>query len=261
MAQRPLFQGNRVTYPVARSWNRTEKTLLFLAPFAITFTLLVIIFRAYWIPSGSMKPSLLVGDYVFANRLAYGFPALVCGLGYCDKDMGPLGREVKMGDVAVFRHPTTGFHFVKRIVGLPGDTIQMVDGNLVINGTKLNVSSDGLFSELYTIEEGYLACNNAPVALGEVCTKSQYLEILPNGKAHHILNLSNGLGGDDTDVFQVPEGHVFAIGDNRDNSNDSRFDVDSGGLGFVPLDRMIGRVDLIIFSLEGTKGRFMRWVQ
>jgi signal peptidase I len=244
-----------------RAWNRTEKTLFILAPFAICFTLLLVIFRAYWIPSGSMKPSLLVGDYVFANRLAYGFPALACGLGYCDKDMGPLGREVQIGDVAVFRHPVTDFHFVKRIVGLAGDTVQMIDGGLVINGSILDVRPDGLFSEIYSIEEGYLACNNAPVALGETCTKSQYLEVLPNGKTHHILNLSNGLGGDDTAEFQVPMGHVFAIGDNRDNSNDSRFAQDAGGIGYVPVEQMIGRIDLIVFSLEGTKGRFMRWVR
>lgn len=246
---------------MARAWNRTEKTLFTLAPFAIALTLVVIIFRAYWIPSGSMKPSLVVGDYVFANRLAYGFPALACGFGYCDKDMGPLGRSVRMGDVAVFRHPVTNFHFVKRVVGLAGDKVQMIDGALAVNGTTLEVRSDGLFEELYTIEEGYLACNNAPVALGETCTKSQYLEVLPNGKGHHILNLSDGLSGDDTEEFVVPEGHVFAIGDNRDNSNDSRFPRETGGLGFVPVELMIGRVDLIVLSLEGTKGRFMRWVR
>lgn len=244
-----------------RPWNRTEKTLFFLAPFAITFALLLVIFRAYWIPSGSMKPTLLVGDYVFANRLAYGFPALACGMGYCNSDMGPLGRKVNVGDVAVFRHPVTGFHFVKRIVGVSGDKIQMQGGKLVINGATLEVEQDGLFSELYTVEEGYLACNNAPVALGETCTKSRYLETLPDGQAYHILNITKGGTADNTPEFLVPEGHVFALGDNRDNSNDSRFDVDKGGIGFVPVDQMIGRVDMIIFSLEGTEGRILRWVR
>ena len=183
------------------TWSRPRKILTGLAPFAIAFALLLTIFRAYWIPSGSMKPTLLVGDYVFANRLAYGFPALACGLGYCDNNMGLFGRKVALGDVAVFRHPATGFHFVKRIVGLTGDTVQMVEGALVINGTKLEVTSDGLFSELYTVEEGYLACNNAPVALGENCIKSQYLEVLPNGEEHRILNLADGLRGDDTNVL------------------------------------------------------------
>lgn len=246
---------------MARAWTRTQSTLLLLAPFAIAFALSLVIFRAYWIPSGSMKPSLLVGDFVFANRMAYGFPALFCGLGWCDKDMGPFGAKVKMGDVAVFRHPVTGSHFVKRIVGLQGDTVQMINGGLSINGAALNVSSDGVFSEVYSAEEGYLACNNAPVTLGETCTKSQYTETLPNGNSHHILNISNGLPSDNTRDFLVPDGHVFALGDNRDNSSDSRLAVAQGGLGFVPVDQMIGRVDLIVLSLEGTKGRFMRWVR
>ena len=244
-----------------RKRGRGQKVFLILAPFIIFFALLLIIFRAYWIPTGSMKPTLQVGDYVFANRMAYGFPALMCGMGLCDRNMGPFGRSVQVGDVAVFRHPITGFHFVKRIVAVTGDRVQMIEGVLHLNGARLEVVSDGLFSETYNIEEGYLACNNAPVALGETCTKSQYLETLPDGTAHHILNLSNGLNGDDTEQFQVPEGHVFAIGDNRDNSNDSRFAANAGGIGMVPLDRMIGRVDLIVLSLDGVEGRVMRWVK
>ncbi|MEP5760462.1 MAG: signal peptidase I [Litoreibacter sp.] len=194
-------------------------------PFVCAFLLFCLVFRTFWIPSGSMRPGLEIGDYVVTNRAAYGFPALFCGLGVCDVD-GGLG--VERGDVAVFLHPSQDFHYVKRIMGLPGDRVQMLDGIFHLNGTPLG---DGR------------------------------AEKLTNGTSFGILNVADGLRGDTMPTTVVPPGHVFALGDNRDNSNDSRFSTENGGIGMVPLERMVARVELIVMSLDGVEGRFMRWVQ
>ena len=137
------------------------------------------------------------------------------------------------GDVAVFRHPTRDLHFVKRIIGLPGDQVQMSEGKLYLNG--------------------------APVDMADLSGRIQ--ETLPNTEPFDVLDLLMGTRGDDTPAFDVPDAHVFAMGDNRDNSIDSRFGVEAGGLGMVPLERMIGRVDLVVMSLDGVEGRFMRRVR
>ncbi len=245
-----------------RTARRSEIALLvILAPVAFVTIVTLILFRAYWIPSGSMKPNLLIGDYLLVNRAAYGFPALMCNIGECDNDLGPLGKMPNRGDIATFVHPVRDEHFIKRIVGLPGDTVQMRAGVLFLNGTVTETIARDAFEETYRLEDGYIACKNAPVEIGQPCFKDQAEEILPNGRRYKVINIADGLNADDTKVFTVPEGHVFVMGDNRDNSLDSRFPTQSGGIGFVPLENMIGRADVILFSLTGEEGRAMRWVE
>lgn len=242
--------------------RRSELALLVLvAPLGLLVVLTLLVFRAYWIPSGSMKPSLLVGDYLLVNRAAYGFPALMCRLGQCDGDMGPLAGLPERGDVVTFIHPVAGYHYIKRVVGLPGDRVQMVQGQLVLNGAPVALKTLDAFEEPYILENGYLACKNAPVAIGGTCIKDQAQEALPGGPQYRTISVADGLQADDTANLKVPEGHVFVLGDNRDNSVDSRFPRAGGGLGMVPLENMIGRADLILFSLKGQKGRAFRWVE
>lgn len=245
-----------------RAMRRREVALLVaLGPAAVLLVITLILFRAYWIPSGSMKPTLLVGDYLLVNRAAYGFPALTCALRPCDGTMGRAGVLPERGDVATFIHPVKDFHYIKRIVGLPGDTVEIKAGAIAINGMAVTQTPLGTFEEPYLLEHGYLACKNAPVAIGEICVKDQAQEVLPGGAPYLTINIADGLRADNMALVTVPEGHVFVLGDNRDNSLDSRFAREVGGVGFVPLENMVGRADLILFSLTGQKGRVLQWVR
>ncbi|MEI4194539.1 signal peptidase I [Roseovarius sp. E0-M6] len=230
-----------------------------------------IFFQPFWIPSGSMKDTLLVGDFLFVNKMAYGYSYASCptiriarlGInidakdicGFLDGDNTRLwGDEPVRGDIVVFRHPVTGTDFIKRVVGLPGDKIQVKDGVLHINGTAAKIEEAGQFKEEYAPQGPMRSrprCENGIVGQGGTCIKSRYRETLPGGHTHNILNI-NDQRSDNTNVFTVPEGHYFFMGDNRDNSTDSRFPQSVGGVGFVPYENLIGRADRVIFSSAGS---------
>lgn len=210
-------------------------------------------FQPFWIPSGSMKPTLLIGDFLFVNKMAYGYSRYSCPFSICPISGRILGSEPARGDVVVFRHPTNGTDYIKRLIGLPGDTIQMQNGVLYLNGQEVPQTPDGVFTEVNE-PQGPMAspprCMNRP-APGGACDAEQFVEALPDGPSHLILNLENGFG-DNTPAFTVPEGEFFFMGDNRDNSMDSRFPRAAGGVGFVPFENLIGRADRIIFSSGGS---------
>jgi len=211
-------------------------------------------FQPFWIPSGSMKDTLLIGDFLFVNKMAYGYSRYSCPWAMCPFSGRILGSEPKRGDVIVFRHPVNGSDFIKRLIGLPGDRVQVRDGILYINGEKVPQKPDGVFHEVYDKQGpmGHLPrCGNGPVGLGGDCTKSRSVETLPGGRTHAVLNISDGGFADNTPVFEVPPGHYFFMGDNRDNSEDSRFAQTVGGVGFVPFENLIGRADRVTFSSAG----------
>ena len=210
-------------------------------------------FQPFWIPSGSMKPTLLIGDFLFVNKMAYGYSRYSCPFAWiCPFDGRILAHDPKRGDVVVFRHPTNGTDYIKRLIGLPGDTVQVIDGILYINGEVLPQQADGTFTEV-NAPQGPMGsmprCVNHP-GPGEDCTAEQAIETLPGGKTHAVLDIENGFG-DTTPVFSVPAGEFFFMGDNRDNSMDSRFPRSAGGVGFVPFENLIGRADRVIFSSGG----------
>ncbi|AUH32748.1 signal peptidase I [Paracoccus tegillarcae] len=211
-------------------------------------------FQPFWIPSGSMKDTLLIGDFLFVNKMAYGYSAHSCPWSMCPISDRILASEPERGDVVVFRHPTRGVDFIKRVIGLPGDTIQMQDGVLWLNGEEVPTVQVEDFVETKEQQgpQGLIPrCANDPVSEGDDCIKQRFTETLPGGHSHDVLNIMDGWVADDTATFTVPEGQYFFMGDNRDNSEDSRFNPATGGLGFVPAEFLIGRADRIMFSSAG----------
>lgn len=229
----------------------TIKTIVYALLIAGVFRTLF--FQPFWIPSGSMKDTLLIGDFLFVNKMAYGYSAYSCPFAICPVDGRIMGREPARGDVVVFRHPVNGQDFIKRVIGLPGDTVQMQNGRLFINGTEAVQVANGQFVEPYAPQgpiQSLPLCTDGRLSPGAVCSKEKAIETLPGGTAHAVLNVYDGRY-DNTGVFSVPEGHFFFVGDNRDNSTDSRERQDFGGVGYVPYDHLIGRADRVMFSSAG----------
>jgi signal peptidase I len=242
------------------SVTETVKTVVYALLIAGIFRSLF--FQPFFIPSSSMKSTLLIGDFLFVNKMSYGFsqyscPKLVRFL--CPISGRILASAPERGDVVVFEHPTQHRAFVKRLIGLPGDKIQVKDGVLFINGAEAKQTPDGVFTETFA-PQGAAGntprCSNQAVGLGGECVKERFIETFPNGQSHKILNIAK-TRVDDTPVFTVPEAQYFFMGDNRDNSADSRI-AQPMGVGFVPEKFLLGRVDRVIFSAAG-KRLFYFW--
>jgi signal peptidase I len=209
-------------------------------------------FEPFNIPSGSMTPTLLTGDYVFVSKFSYGYSRYSLPLAPDFLPGRRFGQLPKRGDVAVFINPHTGDDYIKRIVGLPGDKIQVTHGVLIINGQPSKRERIGDYLETEPVEH----YNELRTEL-----RYEYVETMPNGVTHNILGdltsqPEDSLSQDNTDVFEVPPDHFFAMGDNRDNSADSRLD-----LGYVPLENLVGRADRRFISLApgAHLWEFWRW--
>lgn len=238
-------------------WGETIRTVIF--AIAIALGIRTLAFEPFNIPSGSMIPTLLVGDYLFVGKFSYGYswyslPSILVPTGMtgartdrCDEVPGRLfGRMPERGDVAVFKLPRDpSVDYIKRIVGLPCDRIQVIDGVLHINGTAVPRERGEDFVR------GHIFGNPINVA--------QYRETLPNGRSYNVLEELGDQGAlDNTPVFVVPPGFVFAMGDNRDASQDSR---EIQQVGYIPLENLVGPAKVIFLSLEeGTRfWQFWKW--
>ena len=258
-----------------KSFVETLKELFKTIFFALLIAGLIrtLLFQPFWIPSGSMKPNLLIGDYIFVNKFVYGYSKYSCPFSLCPFEGRFFYTEPKRGDVVVFRHPVNGKDYVKRLIGLPGDEISLREGRLKVNSKKIQTKQIEDFVEKKE-NQGPLKsiprCSNSPVALEANCRKKQFLEKITDNVEIRVLDISSGEYGDNTTSFKVPEGEFFFLGDNRDNSLDSRFGRLAGGVGFVKAENLIGRAEGILFSSAGSmlvafwswrKDRFFRAVE
>ncbi len=202
-------------------------------------------FEPFNIPSGSMKPTLLVGDYLFVSKYSYGYSRYSIPYGLPLFSGRILFTPPERGDVAVFRKPRdTKVDFIKRVIGLPGDRIQMRDGVLYLNDEPVVRKR----IEDYIDKDWY----------GRTLPVAQYVETLPNGVSYRVLDRGPNGEFDNTGVYTVPEGHYFVMGDNRDNSLDSRVRVPTG-VGFVPADHFVGRAEILFFSTDGSAQLWEVW--
>ena len=204
-------------------------------------------YEPFNIPSESMLPTLLVGDFVFVSKLTYGYSRFSFPFGKVPLPKDRLfGDMPERGDVAVFRLPSnTKINYIKRILGLPGDRIQIKGGILYINGVAVNRERLGEFSHTNRY--------------GQTVRTPEFRETLPSGKSYLTLDISPNTINDNTKLFVVPPGHYFAMGDNRDNSTDSRVSARDGGVGFLPAENLVGRADIIWYSTASAKPFYIIW--
>lgn len=202
---------------------------------AIALMIRSLAFEPFNIPSGSLLPTLQIGDYLFVEKYAYGYSKYSFPFGLVNFQGRVFSAEPQRGDIAVFRQPKkVEIDYIKRIIGLPGDRIQVKQGVLYING-------DPVMRDFRNTE--YIQDD------GRSALYKRYIETLPNGLPHFIYETSDDAHFDNTPVYTVPPGYYFAMGDNRDSSLDSRAQEE---VGFIPAENLIGRAWFIFFSTEGT---------
>jgi signal peptidase I len=192
----------------------------------------------FYVPSGSMEPTLMIGDALLASKFPYGYGSASLPIQINLPETGRVfGEPPKLGDVVVFRWPGDRSQaWVKRVVGLPGDRVQMRQGQLFINDHAASLKADGI---------GEAEDDN-----GGVEPAYRYIETLPNGVSHAIFKLRDNGRLDNTPEVTVPPDHLFVMGDNRDNSADSRVPLSQGGVGLLPMDNLVGRADAVVGSWD-----------
>ena len=224
------------------SWGELAKTVIYAGLIAIVIR--TFLFQPFNIPSASMEATLLVGDYLFVQKFSYGYSRYTFPFGAWpvgDKMHGRfMGSQPTRGDVIVFKYPQdNSTDFIKRLIGLPGETVQIKEGRLYINGVIVPRKRVADYIEKIGDEERHVP---------------QYEETLPGGKTYFTLDRDTNSPLDDTRLFKVPAGHYFMMGDNRDNSDDSRQAV-----GFVPYENLEGKAMIRFFSTDGSARFWEVW--
>ncbi|WP_184475223.1 signal peptidase I [Rhizorhapis suberifaciens] len=254
--------------------SETGDFLLFLVKLGLfVFILRSFIVSPFNIPSESMQPRLLIGDYLLVAKWPYGYSRYSLPFSLPLIPGRILPHTPDRGDVVVFKAPPTQRQdYIKRVIGVAGDLVQVKNGVVYLNGTAipkkriedlmLPVSQNMLdaAAQENAASPCYRPMFESSAADGTpICRYPQYRETLPNGKSYNVLDLENGIA-DNTEVFVVPEGHLFLMGDNRDRSADSRFPaVDGAGIGFVPEQNLVGKALISVFSTNGSANWLLPW--
>ena len=204
----------------------------------IAFVLRTLLFQPFHIPSGSMEPTLIKGDYLITTKYSLGYGKFAATPFVLPVTEGRiLERFPKRGDIIVFKPTGSKIYLIKRLIGLPGDQVQMLDVQLHLNGTKQELTK--------------IADDTHTSAAGNLIRASKYKETLADSrKSHIVFDKQIGSAADNTPVFTVPERHYFFLGDNRDHSADSRLPVELGGVGFVPASNLVGRAEFVLLSVN-----------
>lgn len=230
--------------------------------FLIKLVIVIVVFRSFVfspfnIPSESMQPRLVDGDYLLVSKWPYGFSRYSLPFSVPLIPGRLFAHQPEAGDVVVFKAPPgNDIDYIKRVIGLPGDTVQMQNGQLFLNDVavpKQRIADFTIRVSPNTQCRG-VEFQDVDAKKRAICRYPQYRETLPNGKSYNVLDLYDS-EADTTEPVIVPEGHMFLMGDNRDNSLDSRFAaVEGGGIGIVPQENLIGRAQVSVFSVDGSAG-------
>ena len=244
------------------SWWDTLRFLLLVFLFAIVIR--TFIAAPFSIPSGSMLPRLMIGDYLFVAKWPYGYSRYSFPFGLASFDGRIMGGVPDRGDVVVFRSPgPEDEDIVKRVIGLPGDTIQVRGGQVILNGQP--IPRTRIADYLMPVSENS-PCRRVGPDSREVmedgqryCAYPRYRETLPEGRSYEVLDQNPDGDLDNTEVYRVPQGHLFMMGDNRDDSQDSRVLLEAGGYGMVPIENVLGRALITFFSTDGSSEWLLPW--
>ena len=257
--------------PAPTKRSETAETLRFLLKLAlIVWVFRSFVFAPFSIPSESMLPRLLVGDYLFISKWNYGYSRWSMPFGFPPIPGRLFGSVPERGDTVVFRGPAGEDHdVIKRVIGIPGDTVQMRAGQVILNGRP--VPKQRIADFIVPLSPNFDTRNCDPPFQdqadgGAVCRYPRFRETLPGGRSYEVLDQEPIAGVDDTGVYTVPAGHVFLMGDNRDRSADSRFPApadrlpgQSGGMGFIPLEHVQGKAVVTFWSTDGSAEWIKPW--
>jgi signal peptidase I len=221
-----------------------------------------LLFSAFYIPSGSMVPTLYIGDYLFVAKWPYGYSRYSFPLQIPSFEGRIFSHLPKRGDVIVFRHPVENADLIKRVIGLPGDRIEVRGGWLVLNGHPVQRQALGLVQVRVSPNSPCRKLTPMGVSFSRPangsCAYPGFLETLPGGPSYTVLDQTDKVG-DDFPETSVPDGFVFVMGDNRDDSLDSRFQPMEGGVGFLPVENIVGRATVTFWSTDGSSSYWKPW--